>query len=144
MALRTSATVPEPAESVTNRALLAEATMPASEVFPVPAGPQSTMEPRRSAEISDRRGPAGPTRCDCPTRSSRLWGRMRAARGAKASKCSSAACVKRLSTMSFHGTTGTTRFRRARCDLWIDLYKLGLITLAPVHAFDVLSYTVRR
>src|SRR5439155_2477293 len=100
MALRTSATVPETAESVTNRDFVAVATIPAREVLPVPAGPHSTMEPRRSAVIRLRSGPLGPTRCAWPTSSSRERGRILAARGAKASKCSSAAWVKRLSAMS--------------------------------------------
>lgn len=49
----------------------------AMEVFPVPGGPQRTIEGRRSLSMAERSKELGPRRWSCPTTSSRVRGRMR-------------------------------------------------------------------
>ena len=53
----------------------------ASEVFPVPGGPQSNMDRTWSRSTAIRSGRPGPTRCVCPITWSKARGRIRAASG---------------------------------------------------------------
>src|SRR2546422_6202353 len=53
----------------------------ASVVFPEPGGPQKMQDPISPRRISSPRGFPGPSRCSWPRNSSRVVGRMRAARG---------------------------------------------------------------
>src|SRR5712691_4554181 len=53
----------------------------ASVVFPEPGGPQKMHDPISPRRISSPRGFPGPSRCSWPRNSSRVPGRMRAARG---------------------------------------------------------------
>src|SRR5438309_211065 len=53
----------------------------ASVVLPLPGGPQRTIDPNRSSSMARRSSCSGPTRCCCPTNSSSVRGRKRAARG---------------------------------------------------------------
>ena len=82
--LRKSATPALTAESATKWPPVAAATISASVVFPVPGGPQRIIEGTESLSIARRSARPGPTRCSCPTKSSRVLGRMRAASGALA------------------------------------------------------------
>ena len=79
---RTSFTPAVTAESCSNTLLVVAAISLASVVFPVPGGPHRITDDIRSASISRRSGPAGPSRCSCPTTSSSDAGRIRAASGA--------------------------------------------------------------
>ena len=74
-----------------------EAMTLASVVFPVPGGPHKMVDDSRSASISARSGAPGPTRCDCPTMSSKALGRIRAANGACSASRSASACSNRSS-----------------------------------------------
>ena len=53
----------------------------ASEVFPVPGGPYRMMELIRSALIARQSNLPFPKICFCPSKSSNVLGRIRAARG---------------------------------------------------------------
>ena len=66
-------------------------------VLPVPGGPQSTTDDSRSASISTRSGRPGPSRCCWPNTSSSERGRRRAASGARRSRRSVTAALKRSS-----------------------------------------------
>ena len=57
------------------------ATRWASVVFPLPGGPQKIIEPGTPRSIASRSGLPGASRCSCPTNSSSVRGRMRAASG---------------------------------------------------------------
>ena len=84
-----------------SKALLVWAAMAwASVVFPVPGGPQRITDDSRSASTSVRSGCPSPSRCSCPTMSSRFRGRSRAASGALAASASSAAAENRSSAIS--------------------------------------------
>ena len=50
-------------------------------VFPLPGGPQKIIEPGTPRSIASRSGLPGASRCSCPTNSSSVRGRMRAASG---------------------------------------------------------------
>ncbi len=79
-AARRSATPEVTAETAMKCAPTIPARSEARVVLPTPGGPQSTMEgswPEATALWCP-----GPSRCACPTTSSRVRGRMRAARGA--------------------------------------------------------------
>ena len=69
------------AEKSMNSACVRWAMMRASVVLPTPGGPQKIMEETWSLSIRRRRTLPGPSRCFCPTYSSRVRGRSRAARG---------------------------------------------------------------
>src|SRR6185503_186516 len=71
------------AERVMSSAPTASARIRASVVLPVPGGPQSSSDVRWPRETDLRSGPASPTRCCCPTNSSNVRGRMRAASGCR-------------------------------------------------------------
>ena len=84
-----------------SKALLVWAAMAwARVVLPVPGGPQRITDERRSASTSVRSGWPAPNSCSCPTMSSSVRGRRRAARGALAANESSAAEENRSSGMS--------------------------------------------
>ena len=70
-----------PGTGKTTLAQVVAATTRARVVLPVPGGPQKMAEDTRSASTSARNGRPGPTRCSCPTISSRERGRSRAASG---------------------------------------------------------------
>ena len=81
-----------------SKALLVWAAMAwARVVLPVPGGPQRITDERRSASTSVRSGWPAPNSCSCPTMSSSVRGRRRAARGALAANESSAAEENRSS-----------------------------------------------
>ena len=82
MTSRTSFTPAVTADSDTNSRSVIDATTVARVVLPVPGGPHRTIEDRRSDSIRARSGAPGPSRCRCPTISSRRRGRIRAANGA--------------------------------------------------------------
>ena len=94
---RTSLTVADTAESCSKARLVVAATTWAKVVLPVPGGPQKMAEDRRSASTSARNGRPGPTRCSCPTISSRVRGRRRAASGDCRRRRSSTAALNRSS-----------------------------------------------
>ena len=79
---RRSDTVPPMADTSTNVAFVVSATMCASDVLPVPAGPNRMTELRRSCSMALRSQLPRPTASSCPTSSSSERGRMRTARGA--------------------------------------------------------------
>src|SRR5919197_1722963 len=79
---RTSLTPALVADSCSKWERVARATMCASEVLPVPAGPHRITERSSSASISARRALPAPSTWACPTNSSRVRGRIRAAKGA--------------------------------------------------------------
>ena len=92
--LRSSAT-PEPtALTGLKWPRLTDAISRASVVLPVPGGPQSTMDGMRSASMLLRSARPGPTRCSCPTSSSKVRGRIRVASGACRSISDCASCSK--------------------------------------------------
>ena len=64
-------------------------------VLPVPGGPHRITEERRSPSISARSGRPGASRSRWPTTSSSVWGRRRAAKGARDCSRSSAAAANR-------------------------------------------------
>ena len=76
-----SFTLPVTAEKFTKFAFVRCAMMFASVVFPTPGGPQKIMEGTASASIMRRSGRPGASSCACPTNSSSVSGRMRAASG---------------------------------------------------------------
>ncbi len=80
-AARTSLTPAITADRATNSASQVRATNRASVVLPVPGGPHRIIECRLRPSIRRRSGFPGASRCDCPTNSSRLVGRMRSASG---------------------------------------------------------------
>ena len=69
------------AEKSIKAALVLLAIIRASVVLPTPGGPQKIMEEIWSLSIKRRRTLPLPKRCVCPTYSSRVWGRSRAASG---------------------------------------------------------------
>src|SRR5215217_1860584 len=80
--LRASATPEETAESCTSWPPTASASRCARVVLPVPAGPHRMSDGRCPPSSSCVSALPGPSRCDCPTYSSNVRGRIRAARGA--------------------------------------------------------------
>src|SRR6266542_1631160 len=83
IAARTSATPLMTADIVVKRAPIASARSRARVVLPLPGGPHSSSEPSWPRSTERRRGPRSPTRCSCPTNSSSVRGRIRAARGCR-------------------------------------------------------------
>ena len=79
---RRSDTVPPTAETSTNAAFVVSATTCASEVLPVPAGPNRITELSLSCSMALRSQLPGPTASCWPTSSSSERGRMRTAKGA--------------------------------------------------------------
>src|SRR5205823_2998756 len=79
---RTSFTPAVTADMVTNSLLVARAISMASVVLPVPGGPHRITDDSRSASIRLRSGLPGASSFSCPTTSSSVSGRIRAARGA--------------------------------------------------------------
>jgi len=71
----------------------------ASVVLPDPGGPYSTIECGRPCSIAPRSAEPSPSRCDCPTKSARLRGRMRTASG-RASRPSRSAPPEALGSAS--------------------------------------------
>ena len=69
------------ADRVAKWAPISPASSRARLVLPVPGGPQKISDARWPRAMLRRSGPRSPTRCSWPTNSSRLRGRMRAARG---------------------------------------------------------------
>src|SRR3954471_17474426 len=65
----------------TNSRSVELATRCASVVLPLPGGPQKIIEPGVPRSIASRNGFPIPSRCSCPTNSSSVAGRMRAASG---------------------------------------------------------------
>jgi hypothetical protein len=92
---RTSLTPALVADSSSNCERVARATICASEVLPVPAGPHRITERSSSASISARRALPGPSTCAWPTNSSRVRGRILAASGAVSAPISAALAEKR-------------------------------------------------
>ena len=97
---RTSLTPALVADSSSKCDRVAWAMMWASEVFPVPAGPHRITDRSSSASISARRALPGPSTCPCPTNSSRVRGRIRAASGASWSASRSARSENRSMSRS--------------------------------------------
>ena len=79
---RRSDTVPPMADTSTNAAFVLSAMTCASEVFPVPAGPNKMTELNRSCSMAARSQLPGPTASFWPTTSSSERGRIRTASGA--------------------------------------------------------------
>ena len=79
---RRSDTVPPIADTSTNAAFVLSAMTCASEVFPVPAGPNKMTELNRSCSMAARSQLPGPTASFWPTTSSSERGRIRTASGA--------------------------------------------------------------
>ncbi len=80
---RTSATPDMTADTERKSAPTASASRRARDVLPVPGGPQSRSDDRWPRATERRRGPRSPTIVDWPTNSSRVRGRIRAARGCR-------------------------------------------------------------
>ena len=80
-AARMSLTPEVTADSSTKRRRVARLTTVASVVFPVPGGPHSSSAMGASSSTSRRSGLPSPSRCRCPTTSSRVRGRIRTASG---------------------------------------------------------------
>ncbi len=78
---RIRGTPSETALKGTNTRAVELATRWASVVFPLPGGPQKIMEPGTPRSIASRSGLPGARTCSCPTNSSSVRGRMRAASG---------------------------------------------------------------
>ena len=78
------------AEKGTNAASIRPASIPARVVLPVPGGPQKMRLGTRPLSMSWRSGRFSPTSFGCPTNSSSVRGRMRAASGASARPASRA------------------------------------------------------
>ena len=110
----TSFTPAETADRPTNARLVAPAMRRAKVVLPVPGGPQSTAELSRSASMSARRGRPGASRCSCPTISSRLCGRIRAASGPSVARRRSSAAWKRSAVKPAPGRRCRPRAGRGR------------------------------
>jgi hypothetical protein len=86
---RMSATPARTALRVSKCDFVVLAMIIASVVLPVPGGPQKMMEEkRRSVSMARRSSLPGPRMCSWPTNSSKVRGRMRAARGASCFSCS--------------------------------------------------------
>ena len=81
MTSRTSLTPALTAESVKNSRSMESAIMRARVVLPTPGGPQRIKEERMPLLIILCSTHPGPTRCFCPTYSSREWGRILSGRG---------------------------------------------------------------
>ena len=79
---RRSETVPPMADTSTNVAFVVSAMTCASEVLPVPAGPNRMTELNWSCSMALRSHEPGPTASSWPTTSSSVRGRMRTAKGA--------------------------------------------------------------
>jgi hypothetical protein len=97
---RTSLTPALVADSSSKCDRVALAMMWASEVFPVPAGPHRITDRSSSDSIRARRALPGPSTCPCPTNSSRVRGRIRAASGASWSASRSARSENRSMSRS--------------------------------------------
>ena len=82
MTLRTSATPELTADNSSYTAPTASATSRATVVLPVPGGPKKIIERTVPVSMATRSGAPSPSRWRCPTTSSSLRGRMRAASGA--------------------------------------------------------------
>ncbi len=95
IARRMSATPEVTADTSQNAALVVFAMTRARLVFPEPAGPYRMSELSSSRSIADRSAVPGPTARSCPTNSSSVRGRMRAAKGAPRESASSAASENR-------------------------------------------------
>ena len=78
---RTSATPDMTADSDVKWAPISPASSRARLVLPVPGGPHRSSDDRWPRAMLRRSGPRSPTRCACPTNSSRFRGRIRAASG---------------------------------------------------------------
>ncbi len=70
------------AENSMKVACVSAAMILASVVLPVPGGPQKIIEVGSSCAMASESGLPGPSRCSCPTNSSRVRGLMRSASGA--------------------------------------------------------------
>ncbi len=84
MTLRASATPEETADSCTRLPPTASASRYARVVLPVPAGPHRTIDGRWPPSSRSVRARPPPIRCDWPTNSSNVRGRIRAASGTSA------------------------------------------------------------
>ncbi len=82
----TSFTVALTADSCTKTFEVDWAISLAIEVFPVPGGPQRITDESLSFSMRLLKGFEGPSKCVCPTTSSRVCGRSLSARGALRSK----------------------------------------------------------
>src|SRR5450759_892654 len=98
MERRMSATPDVTAETSAKNALVVLAMTFARLVLPLPAGPYRISEESSSRSMALRSAVPGPTASFWPTNSSRVRGRMRAARGAPLVSASSAPAEKRSST----------------------------------------------
>ncbi|EKD67208.1 MAG: hypothetical protein ACD_48C00541G0003 [uncultured bacterium] len=78
---RTSARVVVTADLLTNSLSVSVARRYASVVFPHPGGPQKIIDGKKLEESIFRITPDFPTRCSCPTTSSRFFGRRISASG---------------------------------------------------------------
>ena len=92
------------ADTSTNSDSVRSAIIWASEVLPVPAGPNRMTELRESLSMAVRSQLPSPTAACCPTNSSRLRGRMRTARGATFRRSSFSISVKRVSMEPYVST----------------------------------------
>ena len=88
---RTSFTPAVTADSCSKSRRVLPATASASVVLPVPGGPQNSTDDSASVSTSRRSGRPGPSRWSCPTTSSIVRGRIRAASGAWRASRSAAA-----------------------------------------------------
>ena len=109
MTSRTSLTPADTADNCSKWRLVVPATANASVVLPVPGGPQKMAELSRSCSTSRRSGRPGPTRCACPTTSSSVRGRKRAASGACWRSRSAAAELNRSSLTTSSAPTDSQR-----------------------------------
>jgi hypothetical protein len=82
---RTSATPLETALSCRQLPPARSASKRARVVLPEPGGPHSTIDGMWPGFTTRVSAPSGPTRCGCPTNSSSVRGRIRAASGAPGS-----------------------------------------------------------
>jgi hypothetical protein len=90
MTARTSRTPELSADICTNRRFVAEDTIRASVVLPLPGGPNRISDIGESPSTRRRNGEPAPSKCLWPITSSRDRGRIRAANGAFASSKSGA------------------------------------------------------
>ena len=80
------------AEKLMNSALVWLAITRARLVLPTPGGPQKIIEETRSLSIRRRSTLPGPNRCFCPTNSSSVCGRIRAAKGEASARSNRDCC----------------------------------------------------
>ena len=145
MTSRTSLTPAVTADSCSKALAVVPATARASVVLPVPGGPHSSTEDSRSCSTSRRSGRPGPSSCGCPTTSSIVRGRSRAASGAWLRRRSSAAAQNRSSRHARRrGRTACSSARPERHDLLDQPRRLDPLPALGTHGRPASARSPRR